>query len=182
VAQFLQYIWLWLDCRYGQTLFAQPPVRCPVFKRSGVSMKFWKLFSPLPYFAHAVLMLQTSTRHEAPHYAVCCLFPFRSKYFEHTVLIRERPSFIHLTIYGQNCHGNCVVCSPCQINSSLLRQFCALFIYGLLCDATRLQRHITGQGARLLQTSVCFLNMIALGNIRITSVLHSLWWSSTIRS
>ena len=74
-------------------------------------------------------MLHTSTRHEAPHYAVCCLFPFRSKYFEHTVLVRERPSFIRLTI------GNCVMCSPCQINLSLLRQICALFVYDLL--ATR---------------------------------------------
>jgi len=114
-------------------------------------MKFWKLFSPLPYFAHAVRMLQKNTRQAAPPYAVCCpappyavccLVPFRSKYIEHTVLVRERPSFIHLTICGQHCHGNCVVCSPCQINLSLLRQICGLFVYGLLCDATRLQRHL----------------------------------------
>jgi len=59
---------------------------------------------------------------------ICCLFPFRSKYFEVTVLVSERPSFIHVTIYRQKCHGNCVMCSPCQINLSLLRQICALFM------------------------------------------------------
>jgi hypothetical protein len=127
-----------------------------------------------PIFMPAVRMLQKSTRQAAPLYAVCCLFPFRSKYIEHTVLVRERPSFIHLTICGKHCHGKCVVCSPCQINLSLLRQICGLFINGLLCDATRLQRHLTGQRARLLQTSVYFLDMIALRSVCITSVLRSL--------
>ena len=101
---------------------------------------------------------------------------------QYFVLVRERPSFIHVTIYGQNCRGNCAMCSPCQIILSLLRQICALFIYDLLCDATRLRRHVTGQRARLLQTSVYFLDMTAIRNICITAVLHSLWCSSTVCS
>lgn len=157
---------------------------CPLssFQEVGCSDEILKAFLTSPIFAHAVRMMKTSTRQAAPYYAVCWLFPLRLKYFEHTVLVRERPSFIHLTIYGQYCHGNWVMCSPCQINLSLLRQICGLFIYGLLCNATRLQRHLTGQGARLLQTSAYFLDMTALRNMCITSVLRCLWCCSIIYS
>jgi hypothetical protein len=156
-------MWTWSDFRYGQKLLAQPSVRCPVFKRS----RFRLNFESFPHLSHILRMLSACCRRTQGMKLLIMQF-VASSHFEHTVVVRERPSFIHQTIYGQNCHGNFVMCSPCQISLSLLQQICALFIYGLLCDATRLQRHLTGQVARLLQTSVFFLD------ICIISVLHCL--------